>query len=137
MLTFHFLIFQFTRARAAFEKNARERKRFESSDRHKRREIVTLPTRVWSAFSFLAEEREKRKKKERTREKASEKVRKGEIFVQIKNNSSYPPEDDISVMAARTPTTKIIAKDNANCFSKIDIAENALVYVLLDKRVQL
>jgi hypothetical protein len=24
-----------------------------------------------------------------------------------------PPEDDISVMAARTPTTKIIAKDNA------------------------
>ena len=117
MLTFPFLIFQFTRARAAFEKNARERKRFESSDRHKRREIVTLPTRVWSAFSFLAEEREKRKKKERTREKASEKVRKGEIFVQIKNNSSYPPEDDISVMAARTPTTKIIAKDNANSFS--------------------
>jgi len=116
-LTSHFLIFQFTRARAAFEKNARERKRFESSDRHKRREIVTLPTRVWSAFSFLAEEREKRKKKERTREKASEKVRKGEIFVQIKNNSSYPPEDDISVMAARTPTTTIIAKDNANSFS--------------------
>jgi hypothetical protein len=137
-LTSHFPIFQFTRARAAFEKNARERKRFESSDRHKRREIVTLPTRVWSAFSFLAEEREKRKKKERTREKASfQKVRKGEIFVQIKNNSSYPPEDDISVMAARTPTTKIIAKDNANSFSKIDIAENALVYVLLDKRVKL
>lgn len=86
---------------------------------------------------FSRREREKRKKKERTREKASEKVRKGEIFVQIKNNSSYPPEDDISVMAARTPTTKIIAKDNANSFSKIDIAENALVYVLLDKRVKL
>jgi len=87
---------------------------------------------------FSRREREKRKKKERTREKASfQKVRKGEIFVQIKNNSSYPPEDDISVMAARTPTTKIIAKDNANSFSKIDIAENALVYVLLDKRVKL
>jgi len=33
---------------------------------------------------------------------------------------TYPPEDDISVMAARTPTA-IIAKVNANSFSTIDI----------------
>jgi hypothetical protein len=46
-------------------------------------------------------------------------------------NNSYPPEDDISVMAARTPTA-IIAKVNANSFSKIDMAENALIYLLLD-----
>ena len=40
---------------------------------------------------------------------------------------TYPPEDDISVMAARTPTA-IIAKVNANSFSTIDIfAENALI----------
>jgi hypothetical protein len=38
-----------------------------------------------------------------------------------------PPEDDISVMAARTPTA-IIAKVNANSFSTIDIfAGNALI----------
>jgi len=53
-------------------------------------------------------------------------------------NNSYPPEDDISVMAARTPTA-IIAKVNANSFSKIDMAENALISVLgcFCKRVKL
>jgi hypothetical protein len=40
---------------------------------------------------------------------------------------TYPSEDDISVMAARTPTA-IIAKVNANSFSTIDIfAGNALI----------
>ena len=40
---------------------------------------------------------------------------------------TYPPEDGISVMAARTPTA-IIAKVNANSFSTIDIfAGNALI----------
>ena len=52
--------------------------------------------------------------------------------------NSYPPEDDISVMAARTPTA-IIAKVNANSFSKIDMAENALISVVgcFCKRVKL
>jgi len=75
------------------------------------------------------EEKGKREKASRTRR----------YFNTFYMNNSYPPEDDISVMAARTPTA-IIAKVNANSFSKIDMGGNALIISVVGcfcKRVKL
>ena len=109
VLLFNFKVFQF-RAR-----KERQREKFESIDRatdKKKRSIRRFDVlRVWRSLSFLAAVKERKFER---REKASfRNAEKRYLY-------TYPPEDGISVMAARTPTA-IIAKVNANSFSTIDI----------------
>ena len=116
VLLFNFWFCNFARERQ------RQREKFESIDRatdKKKRSIRRFDVlRVWRSLSFLAAVKERKFER---REKASFRDAEKRYLY------TYPPEDGISVMAARTPTA-IIAKVNANSFSTIDIfARNALI----------